>query len=97
LRLLTHYSDLADLYGVETKQLKRAVRRNINRFPEDFMFQLTASELLNLRSQIGTSNWGGIRYLPMAFTEQGVAMLSSILTSERAKVQAQKLPFPFSF
>ena len=77
-------SDLAELYDVETKQLKRAVRRNIKRFPEDFMFELLDTEFLNLRSQFGTSNWGGIRYVPMAFTEQGVAMLSSVLSSERA-------------
>lgn len=76
--------DLAELYGVETKQLKRAVKRNIKRFPEDFMFVLTDREFLNLRSQIGTSNWGGVRYSPQAFTEQGVAMLSSVLSSERA-------------
>ena len=77
-------ADLAQLYGVETKQLKRAVRRNISRFPEDFMFQLTKEELDNLRSHFGTSSWGGTRYLPLAFTEQGVAMLSSVLNSERA-------------
>jgi hypothetical protein len=76
--------DLADLYAVENKQLKRAVRRNSARFPEDFMFELNNDELQILRSQTGTSNWGGVRYLPMAFTEQGVAMLSSVLTSERA-------------
>ncbi|HEY8967557.1 MAG TPA: ORF6N domain-containing protein, partial [Puia sp.] len=68
--------DLAELYGVETKQLKRQVRRNIDRFPDDFMFELNEDEFENLRCQIGTSNWGGDRYLPMAFTEQGVAMLS---------------------
>ncbi|MHB1279172.1 MAG: ORF6N domain-containing protein [Bacteroidia bacterium] len=73
--------DLAELYGVETKQLKRQVRRNAARFPEDFMFELTAEELQNLRSQIDTSSWGGTRYDPMAFTEQGVAMLSSVLNS----------------
>jgi hypothetical protein len=77
-------SDLAELYGVETKQLKRAVRRQINRFPVDFMFQLSKEEFSNLRSQFGTSSWGGARYTPMAFTEQGVAMLSSVLTSRRA-------------
>lgn len=77
-------NDLAELYGVETKQLKRAVRRNIKRFPEDFMFELSEAEFSNLRSQFGTSSWGGIRYAPMAFTEQGVAMLSSVLSSERA-------------
>ena len=76
--------DMAELYGVETKQLKRAVRRNGSRFPEDFMFELNKQELDILRSQIGTSSWGGVRYAPMAFTEQGVAMLSSILNSERA-------------
>ncbi len=76
--------DLAEMYGVETKQLKRQVRRNAERFPEDFMFELTAGELENLRSQIDTSSWGGTRYVPMAFTEQGVAMLSSVLNSTRA-------------
>ena len=76
-------SDLATLYGVETKQLKRQVRRNIDRFPADFMFELTKEELENLRSQFGTSSWGGTRYFPMAFTEQGVAMLSSVLKSKR--------------
>ena len=82
--------DLADLYEVETKQLKRQVRRNIDRFPDDFMFELTREEFDNLRSQIGSSNWGGVRYMPMAFTEQGVAMLSSVLKSPRAiKVNIQ--------
>ena len=82
--------DLADLYEVETKQLKRQVRRNIDRFPDDFMFELTREEFENLRSQIGTSSWGGARYMPMAFTEQGVAMLSSVLNSARAiKVNIQ--------
>jgi phage regulator Rha-like protein len=76
--------DLAELYEVETKQLKRAVRRNISRFPEDFMFELSDAEFTDLRSQSGTSSWGGVRYAPMAFTEQGVAMLSSVLNSERA-------------
>ena len=76
--------DLASLYGVETKVLKRQVRRNIDRFPEDFMFELTKEEYLNLRSQIVTSSWGGQRYLPMAFTEQGVAMLSGILRNQTA-------------
>lgn len=76
--------DLAELYGVETKQLKRAVKRNLKRFPDDFMFELSDTEFSNLRSQIGTSSWGGIRYAPMAFSEQGVAMLSSVLSSERA-------------
>ena len=76
--------DLAELYGVETGHLKRAVRRNIDRFPEDFMFVLSKEEFENLRCQIGTSSWGGIRYSPMAFTEQGVAMLSGVLNSKRA-------------
>jgi hypothetical protein len=65
------------LYGVETKQLKRAVRRNKDRFPRDFMFALTKKEVNDLRRHFGTSSWGGTRYAPMAFTEQGVAMLSS--------------------
>ena len=82
--------DLAELYDVETKQLKRAVRRNANRFPDDFMFELNKEEFDNLRNQIGTSSWGGTRYAPMAFTEQGVAMLSSVLNSDRAiKVNIQ--------
>jgi len=76
--------DLAELYGVETKRLKEQVRRNISRFPEDFMFVITNQELRNLRPQIATSSWGGTRYIPMAFTEQGVAMLSSVLNSKRA-------------
>jgi len=76
--------DLADLYGVETKVLNRTVSRNIDRFPEDFMFVLTPQELEDLKSQIVTSGWGGRRYLPRAFTEQGVAMLSSVLRSQRA-------------
>ncbi|MBP2284161.1 hypothetical protein H4V97_002479 [Flavobacterium sp. CG_23.5] len=73
--------DLAELYAVETKQLKRQVRRNIERFPDDFMFELNQQEFENLRSQFGTSSWGGTRYTPLAFTEQGVAMLSSVLNS----------------
>ena len=76
--------DLAALYGVKTKELNKAVKRNRDRFPDDFMFQLTAVEMENLRSQIGTSSWGGRRYRPYAFTEQGVAMLSSVLRSRRA-------------
>lgn len=74
-------SYLAQLYQVETKQLKRQVKRNIERFPEDFMFELSVEEIENLRCQIGTSSWGGTRYAPMAFTEQGIAMLSSVLSS----------------
>ncbi|MFC1612739.1 ORF6N domain-containing protein [Patescibacteria group bacterium] len=82
--------DIAKLYGVETKVLNQAIRRNIKRFPIDFMFQLTNEEFQILRSQIVTSSWGGQRYLPYAFTEQGVAMLSSVLNSEKAiKVNIQ--------
>ena len=80
-------SDLAELYEVETKYFNKAVKRNTDRFPKDFMFQLTKEENECLRFQIGTSNTqgsGGRRYLPFAFTEHGVAMLSSILNSERA-------------
>ena len=79
-------SDLALLYGVETKALNRAVKRNLDRFPEDFMFQLTSEEADSLRCQTGTSNTGrgGRRYLPYAFTQEGVAMLSSVLNSPRA-------------
>ena len=79
-------TDLARLYGVETKILNKAVKRHLDRFPKDFMFQLTTEEAENLRFQIGTSSriHGGRRYLPYAFTEQGVAMLSSILNSTRA-------------
>ena len=79
--------DLAELYGVETKYLKRQVKRNVDRFPEDFMFQLSDSEFKNWRSQFVTSNSSdkmGLRYRPFAFTEQGVAMLSSVLNSPRA-------------
>jgi hypothetical protein len=76
--------ELAKLYQTETKRLKESVRRNISRFPSDFMFELTAEEWENLRSQFATSSWGGKRYLPFAFTEQGVAMLSSVLNSEIA-------------
>ncbi len=75
---------LADLYGVKTKALNQAVQRNRERFPEDFMFQLSISEMDRLRSQFVTSNRGGRRYLPFAFTEQGVAMLSSVLRSDKA-------------
>ena len=77
---------LAELYGVATRRLNEQVRRNIKRFPGDFMFQLTPEEMESLRSQIATSKKGrgGRRYLPFVFTEQGVAMLSSVLNSERA-------------
>lgn len=77
-------SDLAELYEVDTKMLKRSVRRNLERFPENFMFELTVKEWEVLRCQIGTSKRGGSRYLPFAFTEPGVAMLSSVLKSKRA-------------
>jgi len=80
-------SDLAELYGVETKYLKRQVKRNTDRFPEDFMFELTKEEFANWRSQFVTSNSSnkmGLRYAPYVFTEQGVAMLSSVLNSSRA-------------
>lgn len=76
--------DLAKLYEVDTGQLTRQVRRNIDRFPGDFMFQLTRNELQNLICHFGTSSWGGTRKLPYAFTEQGVAMLSGVLHSKRA-------------
>jgi len=76
--------DLAEMYGVEVKVLNQSVRRNLSRFPGDFMFQLAATEWDNLKSQIVTSSWGGVRKLPFAFTEQGVAMLSSVLRSETA-------------
>jgi len=77
-------SDLAELYGVETKALNQAVKRNMSRFPGDFMFQTSRDEFLNLKSQFVTSSWGGKRKPPFVFTEQGVAMLSSVLKSERA-------------
>ena len=77
-------SDLALLYGVSTRDLNKAVKRNIQRFPDDFMFRLSKEESINLMFQIGTSSWGGTRKLPYAFTEQGVAMLSSVLRSNRA-------------
>jgi ORF6N domain len=76
--------DLAELYDVTTGNLNKAVKRNIKRFPDDFMFQLTNEEYKNLMFQFGTSSWGGTRKMPFAFTEQGVAMLSGILSSDRA-------------
>ena len=76
--------DLALLYDVENKRLKASVRRNINRFPEDFMFELTEIEFTNLRTKFSSSSYGGLRYMPFAFTEQGIAMLSSVLNSEKA-------------
>jgi hypothetical protein len=77
-------NDLAVLYGVKTGRLNEQVKRNIERFPGDFMFQLTKEEVLNLKSHFATSNWGGVRKLPRVFTQEGVAMLSSVLNSERA-------------
>ncbi len=77
-------ADLAELYGVPVGVLNQAVKRNADRFPDDFMFQLARQELTNLKSQIVISSWGGSRFAPYAFTEQGVAMLSSVLRSPRA-------------
>ena len=76
--------DLAELYSVETKRLNEQVKRNLSRFPEDFMFQLSEIEFQNLKSQFATSSWGGIRKVPYVFTEHGVLMLSSVLNSEKA-------------
>ena len=76
--------DLAELYETETKRLKEAVRRNLTRFPSDFMFELTREEFNSLRTQFATSKRGGTRYMPFAFTEQGVAMLASVLNSPKA-------------
>ena len=80
--MLAH--DLAALYGIETKNLNKALKRNQNRFPEDFAFQLSDSEWKNLRFQIGTSSYGGRRYRPYAFTEHGVVMLANVIRSEHA-------------
>ena len=77
-------ADLARLYGVTTKRLIEQVKRNIKRFPDDFMYQVTKQEVANLRSQFATSSWGGRRYLPLVFTQEGIAMLSGVLNSERA-------------
>jgi len=77
-------NDLAELYGVETRRLNEQVKRNISRFPEDFMFQLTEIEYENLKSQFATSSWGGRRKPPNVFTEHGVLMLSSVLNSDKA-------------
>lgn len=76
--------DIASLYQVETKALKRAVKRNLDKFPSDFMFELTPEEFENLRSQIGASSWGGTRYMPYVFTQEGIASLSGILRSNVA-------------
>ncbi len=77
-------SDLAEIYGVPTKRLNEQVKRNLDRFPDDFMFQLNQEEWENLKSQIATTSWGGRRTLPYVFTEQGVSMLSSGLNSSQA-------------
>lgn len=77
-------SDLAELYGVETRRLNEQVRRNADRFPTDFMFELTAEEFANLKSQFATSSWGGRRKLPLAFTEHGAIMAATVLNSSRA-------------
>ena len=77
-------SDLAELYEVETRRLNEQVKRNIGRFPVDFMFKLTSDEFENLKSQFATSSWGGRRKLPMAFTEHGAIMAASVLNSDRA-------------
>jgi hypothetical protein len=91
-------SQIAELYGVETKVLKRAVSRNKERFPEDFMLQLTREESEILRFQFGTLRWGEhSKYLPVAFTEQGIAMLSGVLRSRRAVLVNILLSFPISF
>ncbi|MFC0780606.1 ORF6N domain-containing protein [Flavobacterium sp. HJSW_4] len=79
--------DLALLYGIETKVFKQSVKRNISRFPEDFMFELSQTEFNNLRSQIVTSSWGGTRILPLVFTEHGILMLSSVLKSDSSRSQ----------
>jgi hypothetical protein len=76
--------DLAAMYGVSTRDLNKAVSRNLDRFPDDFMVQLTRAEFNDLKFQFGTSSWGGTRKLPRAFTEQGISMLSSVLRSKRA-------------
>ena len=88
--------DLAKLYEVDTRQLTRQVRRNIDRFPEDFMFQLTREEVKNLMCQFGTSSWGGTRKLPHAFTEQGVAMLFGSHGGNKNDKLSDKLPFGYS-
>lgn len=77
-------SDLSELYNVPTKRINEQVKRNSDRFPEDFMFRLTDEEWFNLKSQYATSSWGGRRNLPFAFTEHGILMLSSVLNSEKA-------------
>jgi len=88
--------DLAVLYGVSTGNLNKAVSRNLDRFPSDFMFQLTRQKLSDLKFQFGTSSWGGTRKLPHAFTEQGVAMLSSIASSSFLVLRSAIQWFPMS-
>lgn len=83
--------DLAELYNVETKRINEQVKRNASRFPEHFMFQLTESEFEILKSQIATSNWGGVRKLPHAFTEHGILQLSNVVKSERATQMSIKI------
>ena len=77
-------TDLAKLYGVTVKRLNEQVKRNRKRFPDDFAYQLTRQEVINLKSHFATSSWGGVRKLPYVFTQEGIAMLSSVLNSERA-------------
>ena len=89
-------ADLAILYEVETRRLNEQVKRNINRFPSDFMFQLTKDEFKNLKSQNATSRWGGRRKLPNVFTEHGVLMLSSVLKSERAVLMSIQIVRAFT-
>jgi len=91
VKRLPQGADLAELYGVETKMLNRAVKRNPERFPGDFMFQLTAEEIASLRFQFGTPSWGGRRYLPYVFTEHGVLMLGNVLKSEQAVEMSLKV------
>jgi len=87
--------DLAEMYGTLTKRLKEQVRRNIERFPEDFMFELTRQEFIDLRSQFATSSWGGTRYLPFAFTVHGVVMLSNVLQSKNKWINKPRNPIGF--
>lgn len=89
-------SDLARIYGVSTKRLNEQVKRNIRRFPTDFMFRLTRNEAENLRSQIATSSWGGRRYLPLAFTEHGAVMLAAVLNSNVAVVASIQIVRAFN-
>ncbi|MBP2283827.1 putative XRE-type DNA-binding protein [Flavobacterium sp. CG_23.5] len=83
--------DIAELYGVETKRVNEQIKRNISRFPENFMFQLTENEFQNLKSQIATSSWGGTRKLPYVFTEHGVLQLANVVKSERATQMSIKI------